>query len=163
MELALVAVIVVVVLVAVPMVARQRTGSHDTGRLERVDRKLDLLATHLGVAVSAPLPNDVQAALDTGNKIEAIKRYRAATGAGLKEAKDAVEGNVGPHAVERKIDALLAHVGAADPDQPSAAVREAVRAGRTIEAIRAYRAATGAGLQESKAAIDRIAHEPDDR
>jgi ribosomal protein L7/L12 len=29
--------------------------------------------------------------LDAGNKIQAIKAYREATGAGLKEAKDAVE------------------------------------------------------------------------
>ena len=30
-------------------------------------------------------------ALQSGNKIEAIKLYRELTGAGLKEAKDAVE------------------------------------------------------------------------
>jgi ribosomal protein L7/L12 len=39
----------------------------------------------------------IRAALATGNKIEAIKLYRAATGVGLKEAKDAVEAmNIGP-------------------------------------------------------------------
>lgn len=37
------------------------------------------------------LPDDVLAALRTGNKIEAIKRLREATGLGLKEAKDRVE------------------------------------------------------------------------
>lgn len=38
-----------------------------------------------------PLPPDVLAALQRGNKIEAIKLMRQATGLGLKEAKDAVE------------------------------------------------------------------------
>jgi ribosomal protein L7/L12 len=34
---------------------------------------------------------EVRAALADGNKIEAIKRYRKATGVGLKDAKDAVD------------------------------------------------------------------------
>jgi len=39
----------------------------------------------------APLPAQVQEALDQGNKIEAVRRLRGLTGMGLKEAKDAVE------------------------------------------------------------------------
>jgi len=35
--------------------------------------------------------NQVNDAIDRGAKIEAIKYFRAATGAGLKDAKDAVE------------------------------------------------------------------------
>ena len=49
----------------------------------------------------APLPVQVQEALDQGNKIEAVRRLRGLTGMGLKEAKDAVEGeidNAGPGA-----------------------------------------------------------------
>jgi ribosomal protein L7/L12 len=45
-------------------------------------------------AALAPPAGDgrtVMALLASGNKIEAIKRYRVATGVGLKEAKDAVE------------------------------------------------------------------------
>ena len=38
-----------------------------------------------------PLPAAVVEALQQGNKIEAIKRLRATTGLGLKEAKDAVD------------------------------------------------------------------------
>lgn len=41
--------------------------------------------------VGAPLPAQVQQALDQGNKIEAVRRLRGLTGMGLKEAKDAVE------------------------------------------------------------------------
>jgi polar amino acid transport system substrate-binding protein len=45
----------------------------------------------------APLPAQVQEALDQGNKIEAVRRLRGLTGMGLKEAKDAVEaGGIGP-------------------------------------------------------------------
>ena len=40
----------------------------------------------------APLPAQVQEALDQGNKIEAVRRLRGLTGMGLKEAKDAVDG-----------------------------------------------------------------------
>ncbi|EJL77789.1 periplasmic component of amino acid ABC-type transporter/signal transduction system [Polaromonas sp. CF318] len=49
----------------------------------------------------APLPAQVQEALDQGNKIEAVRRLRGLTGMGLKEAKDAVEaGGTGPDASE---------------------------------------------------------------
>ena len=42
-------------------------------------------------AAASVLPEDVRDALASGNKIEAIKRLREATGLGLKEAKDLVE------------------------------------------------------------------------
>lgn len=42
-------------------------------------------------AAASMLPDDVQDALASGNKIEAIKRLREATGLGLKEAKDRVD------------------------------------------------------------------------
>ena len=42
-------------------------------------------------ASASMLPEEVQDALASGNKIEAIKRLREATGLGLKEAKDLVE------------------------------------------------------------------------
>lgn len=52
-------------------------------------------------AADAPLPAQVQEALDQGNKIEAIRRLRDLTGLGLKEAKDAVDAaGAGPHASE---------------------------------------------------------------
>lgn len=40
----------------------------------------------------APEPDaEVQALARSGNKLEAIKRYRKATGLGLKESKDAID------------------------------------------------------------------------
>jgi ribosomal protein L7/L12 len=69
-------------------------------RLDRLERKVDLVMQHLGVAQPGPdvgggpdiaIDQDVVALARAGRKIEAIKRYRELTGVGLKEAKDAVE------------------------------------------------------------------------
>ena len=67
--------------------------------VERQGRILNALAKHLGVSQNDLLdlelgkpPADVIDALNAGNLIEAIKRWRAHTGVGLAEAKLAVEG-----------------------------------------------------------------------
>lgn len=60
-------------------------------RVARVERKLDLIIDHLGLAEAEPWRDDVSRLVRDGKKIEAIKTYREATGAGLKEAKDAVD------------------------------------------------------------------------
>lgn len=71
---------------------RRRDEAERTGpRLAAIERKLQLVMDHLGIAEPQPAMPDVVSHLDTGNKIQAIKAYRDATGAGLKEAKDAVE------------------------------------------------------------------------
>lgn len=59
----------------------------------RLDAKLDALLKHAGIKfdLRASLPSDALQALDRGRKVEAIKHYRAATGVGLKEAKDVIE------------------------------------------------------------------------
>lgn len=94
-----------------------------------------------------PLPADVVEAIERGEKLIAIKLLRAATGAGLKEAKDAVEAH-GRGAV--------ASVGAAPAgggEMPSS-VLEALAEDRPIEAIRRLREATGLGLREAKDVVD---------
>ena len=61
--------------------------------LSRVETKLDLLLANSGVEYD-PLGGaspDIAEALRRGDKIGAIKRYRNATGVGLKDAKDYVE------------------------------------------------------------------------
>lgn len=63
-------------------------------RLDRIERKLDLIMQHLGIADAqndAVLAEVVDLARDPKKKIEAIKRYRELTGAGLAEAKAAVD------------------------------------------------------------------------
>jgi hypothetical protein len=61
--------------------------------LVRLESKLDLLLSHAGLHFDpfANVPPSVAEALRRGEKIQAIKCYREATGVGLKEAKDFVE------------------------------------------------------------------------
>ena len=65
-------------------------------RLVRIERKLDLILDHLGLAYddaayTSPLPKDVCRLADEGQKIAAIKAHREATGSSLLDAKNAVE------------------------------------------------------------------------
>ncbi len=63
------------------------------GILSRIDAKLDLVLKQSGTGYDPykNIPPDVADALRRGEKIQAIKLYRDATGVGLKEAKDFVE------------------------------------------------------------------------
>lgn len=58
----------------------------------------------------------------------------------------------------REVEALRRHLGVTGEDDLAPEVEEQIRGflerGQPAEAIRAYRAATGAGLGEAKAAID---------
>ena len=62
-------------------------------RLSRLDAKVDALLRASGVTFDElqDVPADVREALQRGETIDAIKRYRQATGVGLKEAKDFVD------------------------------------------------------------------------
>jgi len=60
-------------------------------RVARVERKLDLILGHLELTEPEPWSDEVNALLRDGKKIQAIKVYREITGAGLREAKEAVE------------------------------------------------------------------------
>ncbi len=64
----------------------------DRNRLERVEQKLDLILTHLGLDYTPPRKAAWQElAADPSRKISAIKAYRDEHGVGLAEAKRAVE------------------------------------------------------------------------
>jgi len=64
----------------------------DRERLERVEHKLDLILTHLGLDYTPPPKAAWQElAADPSQKISAIKAYREEHGVGLAEAKRAVE------------------------------------------------------------------------
>lgn len=67
----------------------------DAARLLRIERKLDLVLSHMGVDFSKidahGLHEDVRSLADSVGKIAAIKKHRELTGASLVEAKDAVE------------------------------------------------------------------------
>ena len=66
---------------------------HRLNRLSRLDAKVDALLKHAGVQFDAlqDVPADVREAIERGETILAIKRFRAATGVGLKEAKEFVD------------------------------------------------------------------------
>jgi ribosomal protein L7/L12 len=92
----------------------------------------------------------IRAHIAAGRKIEAIKLYREVTGAGLAEAKEAVElieaGEPPRPEAERSLS----------EDQALQDVADLVRQGRKIEAIKRYREGTGLGLKESKDAVDAL-------
>lgn len=64
----------------------------ERNRLRRIEGKLDLILTHLGIECAPPPKADWQKlAEDPTQKIAAIKAYREQTKVGLAEAKQAVE------------------------------------------------------------------------
>jgi ribosomal protein L7/L12 len=80
--------------------------SYYVERIARLEGQVAALYQHLGLSspdIADAAPDDVPGlppllkqsfydAIRSGNKIEAIKIYRQASGLGLKEAKDVVEG-----------------------------------------------------------------------
>jgi large subunit ribosomal protein L7/L12 len=93
--------------------------------------------------------DQLRALLAQNQKIEAIKFYRELTGAGLKEAKDAVE------ALERGESLEPPQEPVVDSWEPE--IVALMEQGRKIEAIKLYREKTGVGLKEAKDAVEAIA------
>lgn len=60
-------------------------------RIARIEHKVDLILDHLGLREDVPAMGQVAELARGGRKIEAIKVYREMTGAGLREAKEAVD------------------------------------------------------------------------
>ncbi len=75
------------------IVARTASVERNARRLSRLESKVDALLQHHGVVFDpySTVPPPVVDALRQGDTIQAIKAYRRATGAGLKEARDYVE------------------------------------------------------------------------
>ncbi|MCT7355483.1 ribosomal protein L7/L12 [Streptomyces sp. 15-116A] len=69
----------------------QSNLSRTERRIARVERKLDLVLDHLGLHEELPRGDEIAGLLREGRKVQAIKVYREVTGAGLVEAKEAVE------------------------------------------------------------------------
>jgi hypothetical protein len=63
----------------------------DRDRLRRVEHRLDLVLTHLGIDYVPPSKSAWEELADSGQKINAIKAYREQHGVGLAEAKKAVD------------------------------------------------------------------------
>ncbi|MGC5017644.1 hypothetical protein [Micromonospora sp. DT47] len=89
----------VLALVLLALLAAQLAGpgrrDRSELRLAEIERRLQLVMDHLGVVDEGPELPGVREHLARGEKIKAIKAYRAATGADLKTAKEAVEAMAG--------------------------------------------------------------------
>lgn len=92
--------------------------------------------------------NEIRQLLASGNKIAAIKRYREATGAGLAEAKAAVE----------SLEAVGSFPERVRPDNSDLTdqIVGLLGRGEKIEAVKLYRERTRSGLKEAKEAVERI-------
>ena len=88
-----VALILLVLVLMLSLQWRLTEIERQVGRVSRLDVKLDLLLKHVGVEYDPykALPSEVINALQNGQKIQAIKLYRKASGVGLKDAKDFIE------------------------------------------------------------------------
>jgi len=99
---------------------------------------------------------DVVSMLQQGRKIDAIRIYREQTGAGLREAKDAVE------ALERGENLPAAARAAGSPGVRAdlkADVWALLQDGQKIQAIKFYRERTGCGLKQAKDAVEAVGRE----
>lgn len=88
---------VILVIVAAAGWVLAFAGSWTQGRrttavqLTAIQRKLDLVMDHLGIAEAAPERVEVIRQLENGKSIDAVRAYRRLTGASLLEAKQAVD------------------------------------------------------------------------
>jgi hypothetical protein len=92
--LSVIVIFVVTIFILLIILGRTLNQVYDhTRALGRIEMKLDLLLRQANIdfAPYKDLPREVVDALRRGKKLEAIKSYRAATGVGLKQAKDQIE------------------------------------------------------------------------
>ena len=99
--------------------------------------------------LSEDLEQRVRSVLEHGDKIEAIKIYREETGAGLAEAKSAVE------ALESGREPSIGD-GSVDSDLEAEVLR-LLGERKKIQAIKLYRERTGVGLKDAKDAVEAMA------
>lgn len=118
------------------------------------------------MALSSAQKAEIQALVASGQKIEAIKRFREITGVGLKEALVAVtqmstrtpqtaapRGTHAPMASTREATSTIAPKTRLAAE---AAALAALREGNVIEAIKRYRDQAKVGLMEAKEAVDAL-------
>jgi ribosomal protein L7/L12 len=100
------------------------------------------------------LPPDVARALADGDRSEAIRRLRAATGLDAREAHRAVDAAAAP----RDPGPGARGTARRDPGpRVSPEARRAAEEGRTLEAIALLRRESGLSLREARAEVDRLA------
>lgn len=122
-------------------------------------------------AAAASMAAELVALIQTGQKIEAIKRYRMRTGVGLLEAKTAVEalekntetsgGSIDLQILEKlKSGSHTREQESLRGDSLAESVHALLDEGNKIAAIKLYRQVTKVGLAEAKDAVERIGAAP---
>jgi ribosomal protein L7/L12 len=160
--------IVVVVFLLITWAGNGFMATRYRGEIRRLEKKVDLLYRKLEIdfdkeqaAALSPRIRDLAA---SGNKIEAIKAYRDATGADLRSAKEAVEAMIPATPVPAR-NGWDNPSPVTQPDYPgfgpsglnyslSPEVRQLVRDKQKIQAIKLLREQTGWGLKEAKDRVD---------
>lgn len=93
-----------------------------------------------------------------GQKLEAIRRYKEATGSSLAEAKDIIDSfdtaDAVPLSSAQHTGASSQHRAPVSTDQQ---VLDLCRQGNYLQAVKVYKDATGKGLKESKDYVDQLA------
>ncbi len=103
-----------------------------------------------------PIADEVKAAIERGELIEAIKLLRNAKGVGLKEAKEMLEAyQRGEPAVPTAASQLRTRAAAAAGTAPQP-VLDALRRGNTIEAIKWLHTHGGLDLKTAKEQVDAL-------
>ncbi len=97
-----------------------------------------------------PLPADVeqrvQALIDDGHKMGALKELRDSTDLEFKKAKNIVDSMVTSTPANTNTDKI-------------GTVRDLIRSGHKIEALKLYRESSGMSLEEAEEAIDKMEKE----
>lgn len=136
--------------VIVPEALRGQPSGPVSGRLDELMAQFPAHAAQL---------REMQASLERGHMINAIKIFRTVFGAGLKEAKDAVEALAAGRSVQIATvtqGQSVVSMQAAPPPETSDEVRRLILAGKKIDAIALYRRLHGTGLKESKEAVEAL-------
>lgn len=125
----------------------------------RLEQKIDLILDRLDIDdQETPLEKRLKFLLNSNQKIQALREFKEQTGVGLKEAKDAVEAiERGRRNLERKIDLILKHFGIEyEENLLEKRLKYLLSLGQKIQALKEFRAQTGAGLKEAKDAVEAI-------
>ncbi|MGA5571379.1 hypothetical protein ACPCIX_22925 [Streptomyces pseudogriseolus] len=86
-----IAILFLTCVVVLSVASIQTALSRSERRVARVERKLNQVMRHLGLEEEVPRRDEILALVRDGKQVQAIKLYREATGAGLAEAKQAVD------------------------------------------------------------------------
>ncbi len=155
------------VIVVLSVIQRIREKSNSV-KLAACDTKLaNSLETSKDSSSAVKLSRDVleeqiKLLIAQRKKIEAIKLLRKQADIGLKAAKDAIDaveksGGLVIPGSEATGASDIAELDSRSPGSDLEKVKQLIRAGKKIDAVKLVRERTGLGLEEAKSEVDRLA------